>query len=582
MTVLNFYKSYFGLLKYMLLWGTILILISGGCSRLSAFFGAQLVNLISLDIENKYTVLKQAIFFIFLYTLFNIIGQSLFVTLRLVNAKYIPYLRGKVTKDLFAYIHKHSPSFFEEEMSGNIAAKVRNVVYGFEEAYAILFWKLYQPFLTVFTVVIGVIWTEVSIGILLIFLLIGFCAWIWVSSKDVMPYNAEYAKQSALSVARLVDSISNADTVKSFSKQQYEEKYLFHQLNIAAKSQRISLRKTRIISLKQGTGRNIFQFVLCIIPLVYWYYDLVSFVDYIFIQSLIITVSHQTGDLSMSIMAFLSKTAVMQEALDLIYQPILLTDKNNPHALIVKKGEIQIKNIYYAYRKKTCVFKDFSLNIKPKTKVGFVGYSGCGKSTLIKLINRMYDVSKGGIFIDGQNIKDVSLSSLHRQITYIPQEPSLLNRTIRENILYARPTASEEEMIVAAKKAYIHDFIMTLPEGYDSKVGDRGIKLSGGERQRIAIARAILKDAPILILDEATSALDSETEFYIQKSLENLMKGKTVIAIAHRLSTLKKMSRIVVFENGKATEDGPHSKLIKNKKLYYQFYKMQSATFIGE
>ena len=204
-----------------------------------------------------------------------------------------------------------------------------------------------------------------------------------------------------------------------------------------------------------------------------------------------------------------------------------------------------------------------------------------GKSTLIKLLSRHYDIQDGSICIDGQNIAQVKQDSLRQYISIIPQEPALFNRTIMENIRYGNLKATDEEVYDAAKKAYCHDFIMALPKGYDSKVGERGVMLSGGERQRIAIARAILKNAPILILDEATSALDSESEHYIQDSLRNLMQGKTVIAIAHRLSTLKEMNKLVVMDKGKIIEQGNHNELLLKQGAYYTFYRLQSSGFIN-
>ena len=211
-----------------------------------------------------------------------------------------------------------------------------------------------------------------------------------------------------------------------------------------------------------------------------------------------------------------------------------------------------------------------------------VGRSGAGKSTLVKLLSRYYDVQGGEITIDGQNIAGVTQKSLRQNIALIPQDPSLFNRTIMENIRYGNIHATDEEVYDAARKAYIHDYIMTLPQGYQSKVGERGVMLSGGERQRIAIARAILKNAPILILDEATSALDSESEHYIQAALRELMKGKTVIAIAHRLSTLKEMNKIVVMDKGKIIESGSHAALLRKKGAYYNFYTMQSSGFLQQ
>lgn len=236
--------------------------------------------------------------------------------------------------------------------------------------------------------------------------------------------------------------------------------------------------------------------------------------------------------------------------------------------------------VEYRYKASNALFADFNLKIAPGEKIGLVGRSGSGKSTLIKLLSRYYDVQGGQICIDGQDIREVTQESLRKNIALIPQDPSLFNRTIMENIRYGNLQAGDEEVFEAARKAYIHDYILTLPQGYQSKVGERGVMLSGGERQRIAIARAILKNAPVLVLDEATSALDSESEHYIQEALRDLMKGKTVIAIAHRLSTLKEMNKIVVMEKGKIVEEGSHATLLRKKGAYYNFYKMQSAGFL--
>jgi ATP-binding cassette subfamily B protein len=214
--------------------------------------------------------------------------------------------------------------------------------------------------------------------------------------------------------------------------------------------------------------------------------------------------------------------------------------------------------------------------------VGIVGCSGSGKSTLIKLLCRYYDVKQGSILINGQDISTVSQNSLRQHIAVVPQDCSLFNRTIMENIRYGKFKATDEQVIEASKKAYCHGFIMKTPNGYQSKVGERGVMLSGGERQRISIARVILKDAPILILDEATSALDTQSEQYIQRSIKSLMKGKTVIAIAHRLSTLNQMDRIIVVDNGKIIEQGSNKELLRKKGVYYKLYKTQSAGFINE
>ena len=252
-----------------------------------------------------------------------------------------------------------------------------------------------------------------------------------------------------------------------------------------------------------------------------------------------------------------------------------VVDKENAKKLSIKDAEISFQNINFSYGKNT-VFKHFNLVISKGEKVGIVGLSGAGKTTICNLLLRMYDVQDGKILINDTDIRDVTQESLRKNISYVPQETTLFNRTIMENIRYAKPHSTRAEIIEAAKKANIHEFISRLPKGYDTLVGNNGIKLSGGQRQRVSIARALLKNAPILILDEATSALDSQNEMMIQKSLQRAMAGKTTLVIAHRLSTLKNMDRIVVIKNGKIVETGTHNQLVHKNGEYSKLWHIQT------
>lgn len=269
------------------------------------------------------------------------------------------------------------------------------------------------------------------------------------------------------------------------------------------------------------------------------------------------------------------------QALSIIQQPHEVIDSPNARPLQVTRGEIQFDRVFFQYANNKPLFKNLEIKINPGEKVGLVGYSGGGKSTFIKLILRLIDIQSGNILIDNQGITEVTKHSLRTQIGTIPQEPELFHRTIMENIKFARMDASDEDVIEAAKKARCHDFIMELPEQYQALVGERGVKLSGGQKQRIAIARAFLKNAPILILDEATSSLDSMTEREIHEVLHQVMENKTTIVIAHRLSTLKDMDRILVFVNGEIVEDGALNALLENKDShFYKLWKMQAEGFI--
>jgi ATP-binding cassette subfamily B multidrug efflux pump len=276
----------------------------------------------------------------------------------------------------------------------------------------------------------------------------------------------------------------------------------------------------------------------------------------------------------------------VQEGMETITQPIQLVDRPDARPLTYAKGEITLDGISHHYGRGFGGLQQINLTIRPGEKIGLVGRSGAGKSTLVKLILRFYDTESGRILIDGQDISRVEQGSLRAQIGMVAQDSSLLHRSVRENILYGRPDATEAQMIMAARRADAHDFILGLEDpqgrkGYEAHVGERGVKLSGGQRQRVALARVILKDAPILILDEATSALDSEAEASIQDALFGVMQGKTVIAIAHRLSTIAQMDRIVVLEDGRIAEIGSHADLLAGNGLYARFWARQSGGFIG-
>jgi ABC-type multidrug transport system fused ATPase/permease subunit len=304
--------------------------------------------------------------------------------------------------------------------------------------------------------------------------------------------------------------------------------------------------------------------------------------DVVMVTALLASIQGALVFIGNSINAFTRRYGEIEEGLHDIITEYEITDKEEIKQLSVTHGEIIWNEVSFKYEAST-VFEHFNLTIKGGQRIGLVGSSGAGKTTFVSLLLRQHDLSEGAITIDGQNISDVTQDSLREQIAIVPQEPMLFHRSIRENIAYGKPDATEEEIIAVAKKAQAHDFIIELEEKYDTLVGERGVKLSGGQKQRIAIARAMLKNAPILILDEATSALDSESEVLIQKALHELMEGKTVIAVAHRLSTLREMDRIIVLEKGKIVEDGTHTKLTKKKNgMYARLWEHQAGGFLVE
>lgn len=312
-----------------------------------------------------------------------------------------------------------------------------------------------------------------------------------------------------------------------------------------------------------------------------WSEGLVSTGEFVLVLSLMSQISYILVFIGQAFNSMAESFGEMEEGLDDLLVPYEIIDTPGAAALKVGEADVVWKNVNFAFDEKD-VFKNFNLNIEVGQRVGLVGPSGAGKTTFVSLLLRQHDLDGGEIKIDDQNISAVTQDSLRENIAVVPQEPMLFHRSIRENIVYGKPNATDEEVIEVAKKTQAHDFISDLPDGYETLVGERGIKLSGGQKQRVAIARAMLKDAPILVLDEATSALDSESEVAIQKALHELMEGKTVVAIAHRLSTLREMDRIIVMEDGKIKEDGNHDSLASSGGTYQKLWEHQAGGFLQE
>ncbi|MEI6238224.1 MAG: ATP-binding cassette domain-containing protein [bacterium] len=323
------------------------------------------------------------------------------------------------------------------------------------------------------------------------------------------------------------------------------------------------------------------EFIIFYIAIKFWGMGKVTAGTFILIQIYIIGLMNNFWGWSRMLRYLYEAFADAKERVEILKLTHGIKDMTGAKPLHVNGGVIKLTDVHFAFNESTPVLDGINLDVKSGERIGLVGPSGAGKSTLVRLLLRLYDIQKGIIQIDGQDIKEITQGSLREAISFVPQDPILFHRTLRDNICYGKTGATDEEIINASKLAHCHEFIETFPYGYDTFVGERGVKLSGGERQRVAIARAILKNAPILILDEATSSLDSHSEMLIQDALENLMKGKTVIVIAHRLSTIRKMNRIVVIEHGKILEEGSHDELVENGGLYAKLWSLQSKGFIG-
>ena len=316
----------------------------------------------------------------------------------------------------------------------------------------------------------------------------------------------------------------------------------------------------------------------------YWLKGILTLGDFVLLRSYLSQLTEQVRSMGGNVRRIYEAMADANEMTEILLTPHEVVDEKRAAVLTVPKGVVEFRNVQFSYiGGSNLVLQDFSLKTRPGERVGIVGPSGGGKSTVLKLLVRLHDVNSGAILIDHQDIAVVTQASLHRNIAYVPQEPILFHRSLMENIRYSKPAATDEEVIQAAKLAHCHEFISNFPAGYQTLVGERGVKLSGGERQRVAIARAILMDAPILVLDEATSSLDSESEVYIQDSLAKLVIGRTVIAVAHRLSTIRKMDRIVVVKDGHIIEEGSHDLLVKIENgLYQRLWNLQSTDLLPD
>ena len=498
-----------------------------------------------------------------------------------VGMRWMTSANARSYEILFEYLGKHSHTYFSNRFAGSLSSKITHASEGAQSLYESFVWSYYPGILALFLTTGYIISVSVVAGVIFIALLLVLIPLNIYLAKYRRPHIVKYSAQSTKTRGRLVDTITNISAVRQ---------YALHDFELNSFSEEVS--SMRQLNLKQwgisewGLLANnvvivVFEFALLIVTISLWTKGSLSTGTLIMLITLLMNINSTLVFIGSSINGFIRRYADVEEGLEDIMSVHEVVDKNDAKKLTVTEGSIEWNNIDFTFGENG-VFADFNLFIKPGERVGLVGHSGAGKTTFVSLLLRQHDVSGGVILIDKQNIAQVTQDSLRQAIAVVPQEPLLFHRTIRENITYGNTTATEEEIIAVAKKAQAHDFIMQLEKGYDTLVGERGIKLSGGQKQRVAIARAMLKNAPILVLDEATSALDSESEVAIQSALHNLMEGKTVVAIEQRLSTLREMDRIIVLEKGQIVEDGTHESLKTAGGIYHRLWEHQAGGFLLE
>ncbi len=485
-----------------------------------------------------------------------------------------------------AHVIRQPVGWFESDFAGRIANRIMQTPPAAADAVFQTFDAM--AFASVTVVGAAILLAEADPRLVLpLFVWFVLYAWLvqWTVKRAGPASKASSDARSAVT-GRVVDAYTNIHSVKLFAHHDKELAYAKESIEHARTTFQTEMRIVTKMDLAL-TALNGFLIVSVTgWAILLWYQGAATVGTVAAATALVLRLNNMTYWIMWAFTALVQALGVVQEGMETITHPIGLVDGPGAPALQLTKGLIEIDNISHHYGRGSGGLQSLSLTIKPGEKVGVVGRSGAGKSTLVKLMLRFYDTESGRIVIDGQDIATVTQESLRRQIGMVQQDSSLLHRSVRDNILYGFPDATDDQMIAAARQAEAHDFILTLEDpqgrrGYDAHVGERGVKLSGGQRQRVALARVILKNAPILILDEATSALDSEAEAAIQDALYGVMKGKTVIAIAHRLSTIAAMDRIVVLEGGHIAEEGTHAALLRRNGLYARFWARQSGGFIG-
>ncbi len=488
------------------------------------------------------------------------------------EAKILPILNAKIPISIFKYLTNHSNSFFDNNFSGEIVQKIKQIN-DISKNFLIFYpCQIIGVFIMLVFTSLIIMPKSLLLG-LSILSFGGFYAFMsYVIANKNKELAAEWASKNSRFNGHLVDSVENMIFVKSSAKKDFE----IEKINQQAEEEKKVLLKLKLGIAKIKIIHTVVSSSIIIFVLFYslhlYLNKSITLGDFVFNFTIITRITDNFYMLGELISDMLEKYGTFSSALAFIYKQ--QDDDSNLPDLKVNKGEINLENITFKYTNKY-IFKNFNLHIKEKEKVAIVGHSGSGKSTLVKLLMKQYKLETGSIKIDNQNIEDFNSESISKNITYVNQDVYLFNRTIKENIAYIKPEATEEELIDACKKAGCLEFIMLKEKGFDTLVGERGVQLSGGEKQRIALARAFLLNKPILILDEPTSALDATSESIIQQSIKELIKDKTVIIIAHRLATIKNMDRLIVMEKGSVIEDGEHEELLNVGGKYQELWNNQ-------
>lgn len=506
-----------------------------------------------------------------------------FRALTFADNKFLSKAVGLLRTQAFDYLIDHSYTFFSNNFTGSLVQKVNRFARSLEQFNEKIIWQILPLLTKTSGTILVLFFINKLVALILLAWVFVFVVFNYFFAIWKLKYDLERSAADTAATGTLSDSLTNHNTIQLFAGVRSESNRFKTAVQKQVRITRFIWDLEAIVEAIQAFLIIFVEFLLFYFAVRYWSLGIVTVGTFVLIQIYIIGLVGQLWNISHVIRDLYSAFADAKEMVEIMKLSHEIKDVPLAQLIEVSRGEVGFKNVSFNFNETRKVLDDISLTIKGGEKVALIGPSGAGKSTFVRLILRLYEVTSGEITIDGQNVAKVTQESLRRNISLVPQDPILFHRTLMENIRYGRAEASDVEVIEAARLAHCDEFIDNLPLGYQTFVGERGIKLSGGERQRVAIARAILKRAPILILDEATSSLDSHSEALIQDALSTLMKDCTTIVIAHRLSTIRMMDRIVVLDGGKVLEEGSHDKLLSDEKsLYKKLWTLQAGGFLKE